>query len=446
MSHGNGLSRGDRNRNARMTRLRSLVPVVNAITAIDLADDKQMLVVTDHDSKVLARRTFRLKAWHLGAALDWAAERAAGAGFAGVTVSCEPTGHRWRVVGQLASDRGMPFVCVQPLLVSRSRENENYTRDKTDDLDAVLIARLTAELRCYAPETGEEVWARLRHLGARRDRLAGEVGSSVRQMRDLLECAWPAALEAAAQPFKSRTWCAAMTVVLDRCDGDPVQLRRLGLSRFDRAVRRELPRWQAQRPCGRITRRVFEACTDPVGVTVQRRGALERVGLVLADWWDLQRRLTDTEARMVTVLDELGWTGLVTSIQGLSAVSAACILAESGDLRRFATGRALVKHAGLSPTEQTSGRSIGRTRLSGRGRPGLRTAAWRGAWGAMKSNPVYQQRFTHLTTRTKDPLKPAQARCAIAAGLLRQLHAVITTGQAWSPVIATTGTLTVRAA
>ena len=103
MTNGSGVSRGDRNRNARLARLRSAVPVTNAIVGIDLADRKQMVVVTDHDSKVLARRTFRCKAWDLGAALDWAAERAVKAGFAGVTVACEPTGHRWRVLGQLAA-------------------------------------------------------------------------------------------------------------------------------------------------------------------------------------------------------------------------------------------------------------------------------------------------------------------------------------------------------
>ncbi len=73
MTNGNGVSRGDRNRNARLARLRELVPVSNAIVGIDLADVKQMVVVCDHDSKVLARRTFRCKAWDLGAALDWAA-------------------------------------------------------------------------------------------------------------------------------------------------------------------------------------------------------------------------------------------------------------------------------------------------------------------------------------------------------------------------------------
>src|SRR5207342_2769924 len=110
MSNASGISRGDRNRNARLARLRVLVPVENAIVGIDLADRKQMVVVTDHDSRVLARRTFRCRAWDLGVALDWAAQRAAAKGFAGVTVACEPTGHRWRVVGQLAADRGMLFV------------------------------------------------------------------------------------------------------------------------------------------------------------------------------------------------------------------------------------------------------------------------------------------------------------------------------------------------
>jgi hypothetical protein len=152
VGNGSGVSRGDRNRNARLTRLRGLVRGENAIVGIDLADRTQMVVVTDHDSKVLARRTFRCRAWDLGAALDRAADRARTRGFAGVAVSCEPTGHRWRVLAQLAADRSMPFVCVQPMVTSRARRAEDQTHDKTDEKDAVLIARLTAQLRCYAPE------------------------------------------------------------------------------------------------------------------------------------------------------------------------------------------------------------------------------------------------------------------------------------------------------
>src|SRR4029079_17535177 len=169
-------------------------------------------VVTDHDSRVLARRKFRCRAWDLGGALDWAGDRATANGFTGATVACEPTGHRWRVLGQLAAERAMPFVCVQPMLTSWARRSEDLTFDKTDEKDAVLIARLTAQLRCYVPEPVDETWGRLRPLGPRREQLVIEMVSQIQQMRALLECVWPAALDTARQPFRSKTWAAAMTL------------------------------------------------------------------------------------------------------------------------------------------------------------------------------------------------------------------------------------------
>jgi transposase len=439
MGNGNGVSRGDRNRNARLDRLRALVPVLYAIVGIDLADKKQMVVVTDHDSKVLARRTFRCRAWDLGAALDWARQRAAAKGFAGVTVSCEPTGHRWRVLAQLAADRGMPFVCVQPMVTSWARRAEDLTPDKTDEKDAVLIARLTAQLRCYEPEPVDETWARLRHLGTRREQLITETSGQVQQIRDLLECVWPAALECAQQPFRSSTWIAALTVITDRDGGDFARTRRLGAARFDQAVRRQIIKQGRQKPCRRIMLMMFAALSDPAGVSAHRPGALERVQLLLQDWAHAHERLADTETRMLAVLDELGVTALVTSITGLSAVGAAAILAQTGDPRRFATARALVKHAGLAPREKLSGTFKGRTKLTGQGRPGLRLAAWRAVWGAQRANPVYAARYTHLTTRENNKLRATQAQTVIAAAILRHLHAVITTGQAWDPNIATHG-------
>jgi Transposase len=262
VGNGSGVSRGDRNRNARLARLRALVPVSNAIVGIDLADAKQMVVVTDHDWKVLARKIFRCRAWDLGAALDWAAERAGAKGWAGVTVACEPTGHRWRVLGQLAADRLMPFVCVQPMLSSWARRSEDLTSDKTDEKDAVLIARLTAQLRCYVPEPVDATWGRLRHLGARREQLVVEMVSQIQQIRALLECVWPAALDTARQPFRSRTWAAAMAVICQREGGEFARTRRLGAARFEQAVRREIrhrPRpGQARRsrPAGKAVRYV----------------------------------------------------------------------------------------------------------------------------------------------------------------------------------------------
>jgi hypothetical protein len=122
----------------------------------------------------------------------------------------------------------------------------------------------------------------------------------------------------------------------------------------------------------------------------------------------------------------------------VSPVGAAAILAETGDLNRFTSARAVVKHAGLAPRERKSGTFTGRARLSGAGRPLLRAAAWRAVWGCLQTNRVYAARYRHLTTRESNKLKPTQAQTAVAAAILRQLHYVVTHQQAWDPTVAAT--------
>lgn len=132
----NGLSRGDRNRNARLAVLRAVLPRDHAVLGIDLAQSRQAAVLADHDSRVLARWQPRCSPWKLGDLLERALRKALSAGYAGITVACEPTGHRWMVIAQLAAERGIPMVCVQPLMVARAREAEDCTRGKSDDRDA----------------------------------------------------------------------------------------------------------------------------------------------------------------------------------------------------------------------------------------------------------------------------------------------------------------------
>ena len=433
------LSRGDRRRNEKLARLRAVITRETAVLAFDLAADKQVCALSDQDARGGARRTVRAKAWQLSDAVEWGLVQASEAGFSSVVVACEPTGHRWRVLDRIAAKHGLALVCVQPLLVARAREAEDFTRNKNDDADAMIIARLVTELRCYLPERSDPTWARLRHLAARRAGLITAGGAARQQVRDLLECAWPAALDAAAKPLDSASWTAAVTVALDRIghSGDLSVIRRWGWRNFAAAVRRELgpTRWYSA-----IVRAVFDAATDPalaeVGVPDQRAGALERTRFALADLAHTADELTAVEGHMLGVLDHLGLTALAASIPGVSAIGAAAIMAESGDLTRFSSARALVKHAGLGPRDNSSGTYNGKTTISGRGRPELRLAAWRAVWGALRHNPILAARHHQLTTRADNPLTDTAARVAVAASLLRQLHAVITTTTAWDPSIA----------
>jgi hypothetical protein len=299
------LTRGDRRRNEKLACLRSIVRHDLAIVAVDLASAKQAAVVADHDSKLLGRRMFEGSPWCVDDVLDWAEPIAAAAGFAGIVLACEPTGHRWKPLLDRARGRGVELVCVQPMLVHRAREGEDFTKDRSDFKDATLIARLTGELRCYVPYALEGHWCRLRHLGARRSAQIVASTAARQALRDLLECAWPAVLATAAKPLDSTTWLAAMAV-----STDPDEIVAMGYDTFAAAVTAELPRFGAKRRNHRILRGVFTAAHAPGGVAWEREAALERAAFAFSDWRRAQGEIACVEARMVEVLDALGLTEL----------------------------------------------------------------------------------------------------------------------------------------
>jgi transposase len=437
-------SRGVARRNAKLRQLRGLVSRDRAILAVDLASNKQAAVVLDHDSVVLARRMFTGSAWCIEQILAWAAPIAAQAGFAGLVLACEPTGHRWKPLLVTARAAQIPAVCVQPLLVHRAREGEDFTRNRSDFDDAVIIGRLTAELRCYLPYLPEGPWARLRHLGARRAEVLTRATAARQCLRDLLECVWPALLATAAKPLEAATWRAALAV-----STDPAVIAAMSIEQFTTALRAQIRQQGGQRVSRRLAQAIHAAAGDPGGIAAERAAALERVGFAYTDWMTALAGLAEAEARMVAVLDELHLTHLVTTIPGLSTVGAAAILAETGDPSRYDSPRTWVKHAGLAPRANESGTFRGHTKTSGRGRPGLRTAAWRAIWGALRHNPVWKARHAHLTRRDHNQLTDGQARAALSAALLRQMFVVITHRTAWNPDIATgttPGEVTAKAA
>jgi transposase len=447
-SGGSGMTRGDVRRNARRERLRAVLPRGGAVIGIDLAEEKQAIAVIDHDVRVLARKTVRVKAFRLGEGLDWAVAQAAVKGFSRVTVACEPTGPRWLQVQRLCCERGLPLVCIQPLVSHIAREQQDYTTHKTDEADCVMIARLAVELHCYLPERLDETWAHLRHLGRRRGQLITSATASAQRIRDFLSVAWPVVAEACAQPLLSKTWLAAVHLVTDQCGGEPARLAVLGDQAFTAQVRAAVPGWGGQRARGPIASRVFAALTDTEGAVIScRRGLLRRCADELGDLRRTRAQLRAVEADMAAVLAELGLSRLA-GIPGLTTVGAAAILAETGDPRRYDSSSSLVKHAGLAPAENTSGTFCGQARISRRGRPGLRLAVWRAVWPMLQYNPVMAARYQAMTqpagaagprTATADPAaraRRAKARVACAAALLRWIYAMVVHDTSWDAAVA----------
>ena len=192
-----------------------------------------------------------------------------------------------------------------------------------------------------------------------------------------------------------------------------------------------------------------------------RRGLLRRCADELGDLQRTRGQLREVEADMVAVLAELGLSRL-GDVPGLTAVGAAAILAETGDPRRYDSSSSLVKHAGLSPSENASGAFAGQAHISRRGRPGLRLAVWRAVWPMLQYNPVMAAKYAAMTRAAGAAADAAQAadaqsgagsrqvsaaaaavrarrakaRVACAASLLRWIYSMVVHDTSWDAAVA----------
>jgi transposase len=167
------------------------------------------------------------------------------------------------------------------------------------------------------------------------------------------------------------------------------------------------------------------------------RAARRRLAGALEDLKHASGRRERLEADMIAMPGELGIdVARVCEVPGLSPASLAAIIAEAGDLRRYASSSSLVKHAGMSPARNESGSFQGKTAISRRGRPALRLAAWRATWAVLRHCDVLAAKHAALTSREGNRLHDAQARAACAASLLRWIYSLIVHRTRWDPAIA----------
>lgn len=121
------------------------------------------------------------------------------------------------------------------------------------------------------------------------------------------------------------------------------------------------------------------------------------------------------------------------SVPGIGPVIALTVLAEAGDLRRFAHHRQFLKYCGLDLAKSQSGEARGRERLSKRGNARLRSALWMAAQVAVRQR---ENAFRHKYDRylNADPTSPDRKRKALTAvtsKMARVIHALIKTESAY---------------
>jgi transposase len=123
------------------------------------------------------------------------------------------------------------------------------------------------------------------------------------------------------------------------------------------------------------------------------------------------------------------------TVPGVGPITALTILAEAGDLRRFAHYRQFLKFCGMNLSTQQSGRFRGVSRLSKYGNARLRTAFWLAAQSAvrMRENSLRRKFDRYVRTNPLDADLRRKAYSAVAAKLARIVFGLIKNGTDYRP-------------
>ena len=121
---------------------------------------------------------------------------------------------------------------------------------------------------------------------------------------------------------------------------------------------------------------------------------------------------------------------LLTTIPGIGTRTACLLMAEIGDVHRFASALMLVAFAGLTPARFESGTSIGGyTRISRMGSTSIRRVLYMPYLSALRFNPVIKEFFERLVAHGKSD---ESALIACMAKLLKIVYGVLTHGTPFS--------------
>jgi transposase len=154
---------------------------------------------------------------------------------------------------------------------------------------------------------------------------------------------------------------------------------------------------------------------------------------LLEEYEQIEKQLNDADIMIGIVTADIPEVNELMKIPGIGMITAAGMISEIGDIRRFDDPREIQKLAGLAIVVNESGKHKGQSEISRRGRKRLRKILFQAAMSLVKSNKEFKTVHDYFTTREKNPLKKMQSLMAVAAKLLRVCFGMVKNSTPYDP-------------
>lgn len=338
-----------------------------------------------------------------------------------ILVGIEFAGHYGFPLAHYLHGRGFPIVCVLAVHTKRWKEVAHNQPLKTDAKDAGSITDLVAQGHFVSFPFLGPAYADLRYLTAGRERLSVLRRAALTQLRSLLEVVFPE-FEGIFRLLSKRTPLHFLLAY-----PSPAALLA--------APRRQVLELLHDQSRGHVGVPTYEALVSAARTTLAVPTAQERLGEELAMTVErlllYDRQMARLHTRMREVLQELPEAVSLLSIPNVAPLSAAVFLGSVGDPRCYSSSREILKLAGLSLIEHSSGLLKGSKHISKRGRPLLRHAVYLLAVRNVTKQGLFRTTYEQLLQRNGG--RKIAALVAISRKILKLMYSVARDRRQWTP-------------
>ena len=341
-----------------------------------------------------------------------------------VMIGMEPTGHYWKPLANYMINKGYRVVGVNPYHTKKSKELDDNSPTKSDNKDAITIARLVKDGRFFDPYLPQEVYGELRGLSNARvsvmKRNSAVKNTIIAIMDEYFPEIWTV--------FKCLLTGKASRQILRKCPF-PAFILEMGEANILTEIKQAVKKTVGMKK----VRHLIKIAEESIGVQNGLEAAKMRLGWLLDELELLEKQLIEVEQAMECALIKTGYAEQLLGIKCVGIVTAASFLGEVGDPLRFQNARQIANYAGYNLVEDSSGKSKSGTIISKRGRKQLRSLLYQMAFTMVGKNIEMKALYLHLTTRKVNPLKKKQALVVVSKKIITIIYSLLKKQDVYKP-------------
>lgn len=338
-----------------------------------------------------------------------------------VIIGIEPTGHYWLNLAYFLNDRGIPLVICNPMHVKRSKELDDNLQTKNDAKDALVIARLVKDGRYSYPRILRDTEAELRVGATLKGNLTEELNAVKNKMIRWTDRYFPEFQK--VFPSFGKMALAALDCTpfpADVVGKEPIELVKI-YRNVEGMKSPQLPK----------AKKLIAIAETSIGITQGQTMARIEIATLVQRYRQLVKELESLQEQLTVFVQDTVEYEYLQTVPGLGDPTIIDLLSEVGSFAHYTHPHQLLKLAGLTLRENSSGQHKGQKRISKRGRRQLRALLFRVMMPIIRHNKAFKQLHEYYTNRQVNPLRKKQSIVVLCGKLLKVLHAICTKHKAF---------------